>query len=96
MNIKKFLKPNWRKIVLFIIIFVLLFYSEIICKPMYVKTTAHYDFTGTSKSSEGWLYPCGFLSQIVKDSITYLLLSLLISYFLSCLIVWIYDKVKKK
>ena len=96
MNWKQFLKPEWRKIVLFVIIFILLFYSETVCRPIYFKTTTRHDFTGTSESSEGWKYPCGFLSQITIDTTTYLFLSLLISYLLSCLIVWVYGKVKKK
>ncbi|MBZ9569318.1 hypothetical protein KJA16_00155 [Patescibacteria group bacterium] len=98
MSFKQFLKPDWRKIVLSIIIFLFLFIYGI---PWCIDP-----------SEEGWLrrpdpeywgchsewhrqfhfipdWPIGHLG------ISFFV-SALISYFISCLIIWIYDKIRKK
>ena len=69
MNWKHFLKPDWKKIAIFLVLFVLTFY-------LFGKTLT---CTGDECSN----YP-----------ITIVLL--VSSYILSCLIVWIYTKVRKK
>jgi hypothetical protein len=92
--IKEFLKPDWRKIVLTIIIFLILinvqiFPGKIISMPgteviIYVSLLSELEHTyyGSYKR--------------IFESIGLIVIFLFISYFLSCLIVWIYDRVKKK
>lgn len=95
MGIKQFLKPNWRKIVTFIIFllltFILVFGSFALPpskrgKEYYIVLFLYYflafpiELTAYSDPILGLL---GFIINII-----YL-------YFLSCLMVWIYDKLKK-
>jgi len=103
MNLKQFLKPDWRKIVIFVLFFIFIFSLEFICLPK-----LEYKM-GRIVEVELY-YPCGFLSQIIDYEMYFyvlrgeswlfnyfhLFLDLIISYLISCLIVWIYDKVKKK
>jgi hypothetical protein len=81
MNIKQFLKPNWKKIVIFVtisIIFSLIDYGisgELIIPIIGLPLPFYINYNIT--------YP-------------FLIIDLIVWYFISCLIVWIYDKVKKK
>lgn len=91
MNWKEFLKPDWRKILLFVILSILLsaipnFVIEIpvfcglsfgIPLPFYCSLILPFDFNG------------GFV-------ITNLFVDIIFWYLLSCLIVWIYGKLKKE
>jgi len=93
MNLKKFLKPDWRKIVIVMIFFALSYiYTVTTLIPAlgltflfhgfplgYFRITARYNVIQASKIL--WV---GLLADII------------FWYFLSCLIVWIYDKLKKK
>lgn len=89
MNWKEFLKPDLRKIVVFIILFISSsfiyfntdFYFLGFPMSFYVRTPCF------GLTCPGWIW--GF-------SLQYLLVDLVIWYLVSCLIVWIYDKVKKK
>jgi len=83
MNWKEFLKPEWRKIVLFIILSILisvyvydwLLNNVVVCKALV----------------------CPTVEQVAQENmIRFLPFILIISYFLSCFILWIYNKVKKK
>ena len=84
-TLKQFLKPDWRKIAVFVILFIIPFFIE----PLW---------TG---------FPLGFIpilcielgSCVLDYSIInypFLMTDLIIWYLLSCLIVWIYDKFRKK
>ena len=77
MNWKEFLKPNWKKIIIFVIIFIITHTEEIpsVWKYVYQQVLINYG-------------AISFTFILIIDA--------LIIYFLSCLIVWIYDKVKKK
>jgi hypothetical protein len=100
MIIKQFLKPDWRKIVVFVILFLVL--------PLPWKTNICHIFSIILPSG----YSCiewsiqpfvGFASILIIifglftfDDLMLLIILLLISYLLSCLIILIYNKVKKK
>ena len=110
MNWKQFLKPNWKKIVLTIILILFMpimtdyifvdcafgsqecpgggpkfgnLFSEI-TKQISGQYNIFYDET-TFRNFTSW-----FLSQSL------IIGNIIISYFLSCFIVWIYDKARKK
>ena len=92
MNLKQFLKPDWRKIVITIvsIFYVLLVIVSFITGGMFVDCT-----------EEGFrLHPesCGYKKPLIEinDLRVTFIISIVISYILSCLIVWIYDKFRKK
>jgi hypothetical protein len=101
MNWKEFLKPDWRKIALTIIIFL-----------FFIGYWVYNFFVGIF----GWCEPCNHEYYLpwesgacghcgYPDLLTYILIeiywplaiiiALFISYLLSCLIVWIYDKFRK-
>jgi len=91
-NWKQFLKPDWRKIVLTIISLYFVFL-------IILSLTSRWE---TYCTEEGFrLHPeqCGWHESILGielDLSTAFLISIILSYLFSCLIVWIYDKVKKK
>jgi len=88
MNLKQFLKPDWRKIVLTIIlsliVYFFLWFNNIAC--VREMMTGH--CMGASRKLEDifirYLQPQNFLAILI------------LWYLFSCLITWIYDKVKKK
>jgi len=86
MNWKEFLKPDWRKIVIFVII--LLVFSFM---PTYYNLNVFdyiiWTFTGV---------PCpgGYCDKGLKNLIPAIVL-LIMWYLISCIIVWIYHKLKK-
>ncbi len=95
MNWKEFFKPDWRKIVLFIVLFIFGIIISIFSNSC----------LGCYNVSVG--LPLGFYEQIFwprgMEKTNFLMLNLVIDivfcYLFSCLIVWIYDnfrKVKKK
>jgi len=95
MNFKKFLKPDWRKIVVFLILSII---SSFYTTP-YFKVFGSYGlpltyFTYVPESSFCDLEPCP--KQGFNVFYQNLLIDIIFWYILSCLIVWIYDKVKKK
>jgi len=92
MNFKQFLRPDWRKIVIFI---VLLLISLVIVYDMPVGELL--------TSFRGLPLPVLFFynSDWHPIPIWYVLLlfgliDLIFWYLLSCLIIWIYGKIKKK
>jgi hypothetical protein len=99
MNWKKFLKPDWRKIVIFIIIFILLFFipilptSTVLPTPVGAKGGSGIVWKSIySEISTGY----GMLIKRIFYMKIPIIISLIISYLLSCLIVLIYDEVRKK
>jgi len=95
MNIKKFLKPDWRKIFVFIILFGI---SFLYTYPIGIGISNQ-----NNKITE-YGFPLKFLT-CVNDMKTrplclcgfpLLIFDLIFWYLPSCLIVWIYDKIKKR
>ncbi len=102
MNFKQFLKPNWRKIVVF---FCIIFFVTTITSILPHMENNPYTFIfifilipGTITSVIGHFNVLGMDNLVVSSLInsTVLLIDILWFYILSCLIIWIYDKVKKK
>ena len=92
MNIKQFLKPDWRKIVIFVILFIFGIGISILSNSC----------LGCYNVSTG--LPLGFYEQIFwppeMEKTNFLMLNFIIDivilYFFSCLIIWIYEIIKKK
>ena len=93
MNFKQFLKPDWRKILIFVIFFAL----------SYLRKSA-----GTIPAL-GYLFlyhgfPFYYFSIWLNFNVVWkikilwvgLLIDVVFWYLFSCFIIWIYDKVKKK
>lgn len=97
MDWKHFLKPGWRKIVIFTIF--LFYILNRILSVNYCPTNAipWCDISYTMP----WENPCSghcakpdLLTSIIIE--IYYPLFTIVSYIISCLIVWIYDKFRKK
>jgi glucan phosphoethanolaminetransferase (alkaline phosphatase superfamily) len=92
MKIKQFLKPDWRKIVVFVILFILGIGISILSNSC----------LGCYNVSIG--LPLGFYEEIFwphgMEKTNFLMLNFIIDivilYFFSCLIIWIYDKFRKR
>ena len=124
MEIKQFLKPDWRKIVLTIILTILLFFVlSFIIFTIQLLTSANVGISreahccGVNYEGPFLTYPNGtvviiegcedYTREVCKElqqkvmaerSKFYLILlipTVIFSYLISCLIVWIYDKRKK-
>jgi heme/copper-type cytochrome/quinol oxidase subunit 4 len=101
MTLKQFLKPDWRKIVVFVLIsfssitltiFLNLKRSSINGPPLITGTKIGYpiflDVTyKTEMENEITTYEWNFIN---------LIFNIIIWYLLSCFIIWVYDKLKKK
>lgn len=84
MNIKQFLKPDWRKIIVLII---LSYFVGVI-----MEFPLNWQLPGG-----GGIFPSGvFWDEASTFKIENLILDLIFCYFLSCLTILIYDKFKKK
>ncbi|OGI12694.1 hypothetical protein A3K64_03930 [Candidatus Micrarchaeota archaeon RBG_16_36_9] len=98
MTFKQFLKPDWRKIVIFVIFLIVsLFFafytdisdniSDIFSPLLFVLIFPWYLFLGLISFislSSVYLFFISFIPVIIYQ------------YLLSCLIVWIYDKLRKR
>jgi len=106
MTLKQFLKPDWRKIVItlfFILIFPLQYWNGILCEmcvPPQPCSCSPFNF---GPAIIGWYFTWedniggSFAMDVLQGILIQLLLiGLPISYLLSCLIIWIYDKYKGK
>lgn len=95
MKWKRFLRPDWGKIVFFIVIFALLFFLPILPVIITIPTPAGVEgrFLILWTSFYEILFLPGYRA---KHMIVPILIYCFISYLLSCFIVCIYDKVKKK
>jgi hypothetical protein len=106
MNVKQFLKPDWRKILIFVIMIVIYLFEFLVanasfCGPQVIITSrqncSHY-------YTKYWVSPCSlfcgepdFLTSLINTIYYPLwLIGIIILYLLSCLIVWIYDKSRKR
>ena len=84
MTLKQFLKPDWRKIVIFVVLFI--FSSFFLPVPSAISQ----NYMGLPFS-----YLKGYYGEYSEFDVVSLLLDLIFYYLLSCLIVWIYDKFRK-
>lgn len=97
MNWKQFLKPDWKKIVVFILFFSLISYispflHDYIFPCVYVgPDSCMGEFYGLPL-----IFGVRLLAVFRLDNIIFLITDLIFWYLLSCLIVWIYDKFIKK
>lgn len=98
MNWKEFLKPDFKRIVVFIIIFIIFSFIPIWttircftweCMPG-PTTSSFFDSLESMKNKEFFDF------RYFTPWIILFFVSLILSYILSCFIVWVYDKVKKK
>jgi len=93
MNWKVFLKPDWRKILITILILVIS-----VCLFLFQFTSPLIFLLNAP--IVGVLYPVIMTSTTGEFGLTVALFSIIINifywYLLSCLIVWIYNKVKKR
>jgi len=98
MSWKKFLKPDWRKAVIFLILTIL--------SSIYQRNIGVGELFIPSRGLPLPVYMCaeGFSDIILLTPLMmpceiiypFLIINLIMWYLLACLIVWIYDKVKKK
>jgi len=89
MNWKEFFKPDWRKILIFLVLFIL---SSLASIKIYLC-----NMMGIGPCPIGYGFPLEFLYPILDfKNLINLLIDIIFWYLLSCLIIWIYDKVKKK
>ena len=92
MNWKRFLKPDWRKIKFFIILLVIIFLVDLI-KSYY--TYDYWTWGIPFVFSRVW-GPCPEGMKCGGSDFRFLILDIVILYIASLLIVWIYDKLKKR
>jgi membrane protein implicated in regulation of membrane protease activity len=85
MNWKQFLKPDWRKMVLFVILLILSLLYEWPCTRSSVCRGLIFSYATKF-----------FLSDNYDILWVQFVLNIVIWYLLSCLIVWIYDKFRKR
>jgi hypothetical protein len=100
MTLKQFLKPNLKKIIIFVIFLIILFQyfplpSTSLCEKIVCPDNQYYHV-----SWEPGCLRCGDISWNEQLLSTYyyqiMFTSFVILYLLSSLIVWIYDKVRKR
>jgi len=106
MSSKKFPKPNWRRILIFIMIYIILIFFvmtlgtvERNCEFMIKKGVPFHYFSarGGACKKDGVIQLVEFKAQfsttmLISDILTWGI----VSYFLSSLIVWVYEKTKKR
>ncbi|OGI12698.1 hypothetical protein A3K64_03950 [Candidatus Micrarchaeota archaeon RBG_16_36_9] len=95
MTVKQFLKPDWRKIVLFVILSSIFSYLYLYCVMTVCEPSIIFLFFITSLLYDYLIMPV-FLYFWQIGLFIIIFITLFYWYFLSCLIVWIYNKVKKK
>jgi ribose/xylose/arabinose/galactoside ABC-type transport system permease subunit len=100
MKIKQFLKPDWRKIVIFAL---LTLFSFLITYGTTFLIYRGFPLPYSFKMCEYPIYslPCKNCPNDLtcfgeEFHLLFLSFDIIVFYLLSCLIVWIYDKVKKK
>lgn len=121
MGIKHFLKPDWRKILIFVILLILIIlfipitkgYRFVDCIPAWPCSSGGSIYTnliteitnqisiGLSIFYENPHYSVGknlriFASKHLFGIIIEAILAIIVSYLISCFIVWIYNKFRKK
>ena len=97
MNLKQFLKPELIKILLFIFlsVFFLSFKRRIIAGELFFSGKGVPLLIETNLPVEGRMQLVSWKNSNLK-LLLFLILDLIFWYLISCLIIWIYDKFKKK
>lgn len=98
-TLKQFLKPDGRKIVLTVILFIILMGPIII-----IEATCATEGIETPPPHCNFLAPMGIIGQklerflfpIFENAFISFILIVILIYLLFCFIVWIYDKFRKK
>lgn len=99
---KQFLKPDWRKIIIFIIVSVVLFLPLLIWQKWKSELTSiGFPIPFYSCHITGFYGFQPFVGTVARGPYCFfsgsaLIIDLIIWYFLSCFIIWIYDKLRKK
>ena len=88
MGIKKFFKINWTKSILTILIFFIPFYRQIICPFVPPCFSIWYSESSILLESLGALRFEVFVIVLIS--------SIIINYCISCTIIYIYKKLRKK
>jgi len=85
--IKQFLKPNWRKILLFIILLI-----------FFIGLKRNIRLGDVFFTARGYPLPFQSSNGAIDNLISYIFLfiNLIFWYLISCFIIWIYNKLKKK
>jgi len=101
MNIKQFLKPDWRKIIIFFTIVLLTLRAIWLRRPInddYIVLIISVPYSIAFVIMAGWIMRGPELTGIslAVANIASFILGSLIWYFIICLMVWIYDKFKNK
>jgi hypothetical protein len=92
-NWKKFLKPDWKKIVVFVVIFGLVGF---LVWPSFIWATDTPTSIGFPFTFYVPEFRWGPVYSPARFSVSFLTLDIIFGYLISCLIIWIYDKRKKK
>jgi hypothetical protein len=87
MNWKKSLKPDWKKIVLTVILFLI---STRYTYTLGLDAPTSYGFPISVYQLGGW--PAGYTGFLYIG----IVIDLIFYYLISCLIIWFYDKKSKK
>jgi hypothetical protein len=102
MNWKEFLKPDWEKIVITVIITAawILFLRFIISNTVVLCEMCP-DTCPEGNYVNYLIVPklcpcCVSLSEVYENYLWNLIIPFIFSYFISCLIIWIYNRMKKK
>ncbi len=99
MTLKQFLKPDWRKILIFVILLIIstfIGYNEANCMSFGGGCTHSYGFPFTIYSIHQSAYMPSPLPKTTHFNPTFIIPNIIIWYLLSCLIIWIYDKFRKR
>lgn len=95
MKLKEFLKPNWKKAVIFSVAFLILSQLKLFCYPTTVTMPGFPAFEPTEITQcfnlEG-LYSYGPYVDLILAYAEFMI----ISYLVSCFIIWLYNRYFKK
>jgi hypothetical protein len=96
MGIKQFLKPDSKKIVIFIILFIISTLARANLFPNHEVKYPYSPFVFGIPFVSFYVYPVVELGVITKFNFIGFVGNIIFWYFFSCLIFWFYDKLKKK
>jgi hypothetical protein len=96
MSIKQFLKPDWRKILIFIMLFIISTLTRANLFSNYEVKYPFYPFVLGTPFVFCYVYPIVELTPEIRFNFLGLFGDIIFWYFISCFVFWIYDKFKKK
>ncbi len=100
MTLKQFLKPDWRKIVIFVILFLFWLFIILFTSCFHPRITCE---EGYESYYETLIIVCSsrcisenlIILYRIRDFTLGIFVYFILPYLISCLIVWIYDKFRK-